>query len=113
MFLATAWTWISVPCISAYIVDHSRSKFVDGIGRERLWHGVNFVQKSEPYFPTITDDELETVKSMGFFAVRLGVMMPGVFPKGPNVNVTYLDAIGDIVDRLHANDIETIIDLHQ
>merc|ERR1712048_1405913 len=49
----------------------------------------------------------------GFFAVRLGVMMPGVFPNGPIVNVTYLDAIEDIVDRLHANDIETIIDLHQ
>jgi len=45
--------------------------------------------------------------------MRLGVMMPGVFPNGPNVNVTYLDAIEDIVDRLHANDIETIIDLHQ
>lgn len=39
--------------------------------------------------------------------------MPGVFPEGPTVNTTYLDEIERIIDRLHDNGIETIVDLHQ
>eukprot|EP00930_Biecheleria_cincta_P034386 TRINITY_DN23774_c0_g1_i1.p1 TRINITY_DN23774_c0_g1~~TRINITY_DN23774_c0_g1_i1.p1 ORF type:complete len:489 (+),score=85.84 TRINITY_DN23774_c0_g1_i1:60-1526(+) len=98
---------------AAYTVDRDYSIFVDSSGRQRLWHGVNFVEKSPPYYPIITEADIANLKSFGGYAVRLGVMMPGMFPYGPTLNTTYLDKIEEIVDTLHAANIETILDLHQ
>jgi len=103
----------SVLIASGYVVDHSQSVFKDAIGRQRFWHGVNFVKKDAPYYPTISTEDIDTMHSFGASVVRLGVMMPGMFPVGPTVNTTYLDMIQAIIDNLHSNGIETIIDLHQ
>jgi endoglycosylceramidase len=103
----------SLACSAGIVVDHGTSALKDESGRQRLWHGVNFVEKSTPFYPTITDDDMDTMRSMGFNVVRLGVMVSGLFEQGPQQNATYLDNIEAIIDRLHAGGFDTILDLHQ
>lgn len=94
-------------------VDQSTSVFMDEHNRTLLWHGTNFVQKSAPYYPVVTDQDIQLMGEMGFNVVRIGVMMPGVFPVSTSPNSTYLNEIVSVVDRLWAAGIYSILDLHQ
>lgn len=104
------------------VIDHDKSVIRDELGRQRLWHGINIVNKGAPFHPfldhyvpglSVTSEDIEVLHTMGTSVVRLGVMMPGMYPSGPELNKTYLSTIRKIVDRLHDNGIGTILDLHQ
>ena len=56
---------------------------------------------------------IQILKSLGFNAVRLGLMWPGIEPKQGEYNYTYLQTVGNIVNKLYQNDIYTILDFHQ
>lgn len=96
--------------------------FLDGQGRQRLWHGINIVNKGVPFHPSldvfapgesVTDEDIKVLLSMGASVVRLGIMMGGMFPDGPVLNESYLEYSMRVVGKLHDNGIDTLIDLHQ
>ena len=78
-----------------------------------LYHGINFVEKGPPYYPNITDADLDAMEEMGLNAVRLGVMLGGLLPTSLEPDVAYLTTIKSIIARLWARRIAVIIDLHQ
>jgi endoglycosylceramidase len=74
---------------------------------------MNYVTKSGNYLPTITNDEIQHLKSVGANVVRLGVMIDGLFPTNATADPTYLPAIEAIVDQLWQSGIYSVLDLHQ
>ena len=94
-------------------IDTKTSTWRDDRNRSRIWHGVNFVQKNAPFYPTISTDLIEKMNEMGLTAVRLGVQVGGTFPENATLNVEYLDRIEEIVDSLWNAGIATILDMHQ
>ncbi len=108
----------------SFLVDPATQRFVDGCGRERLFRGVNKVEKTPPYYssPTVftpgdslTPGDAAVQQSLGFNAMRLGVLWAGVTPtRDGGVNSTYLETLADIT-RVFADDygINTLVDAHQ
>ncbi len=94
-------------------VDTFSSTFRDSLNRTRLFHGMNYVQKSPPYYPTIYKDDIENLINSGMNVVRLGCMMPGLFPTNSTPSEIYLKQINNISQLLFQHNIYTIIDLHQ
>lgn len=94
----------------------------DGLGRERLFHGLNVVVKGAPWHPRVgafdaqysfTDADIELLKAWGMNVVRLGIMWPGVEPGRGSVNSTYLKVMRSIVGKLHSAGIYTLLEFHQ
>ena len=94
-------------------IDAASSTWRDAKNRSRLWHGLNFVNKQPPYYPTISNATLTTMRAMGMNAVRLGVMADGLFPNSSTPDRSYLAEIVAIVDALWSAGFATIVDLHQ
>ena len=118
-------------------------RFVDSIGRERLFRGVNVVYKDPPWLPTATEfntnfsfvtDDAKLLASMGFNLIRLGVMWPGVNPESMDqvfwprfsvpfslnfsmsrwqVNMTYIDEIKKLIAIAAAEGIYSFLDPHR
>mmetsp|Transcript_44454 Transcript_44454/g.74166 ORF Transcript_44454/g.74166 Transcript_44454/m.74166 type:complete len:190 (+) Transcript_44454:854-1423(+) len=95
-------------------VDGETFVFRDGSNRTRLFHGTNFVTKSGDFLPKVSEATIEDLKLIGANVVRLGVMMPGVFPTpDAKPNSTYLSEVERIIDLLWNAGIASVIDLHQ
>ena len=94
-------------------VDRGTSTLRDNLNRTRIFHGYNFVEKSPPYYPTFTDDDIELMKNLGTTVIRLGVMMDGLFPTNEKPDEIYITNIKNIITQLWENNITTIADLHQ
>ena len=95
-------------------VDPLTQTFRDGANRTLLWHGVNFVEKSAPFYPNISAETVSDLRAIGANVVRLGVMMPGLFPTADGVpSDAYLSHIEAAIDLLWESGVATIIDLHQ
>lgn len=104
-----------------FTMNRGTLRHVDGCGRERIFRGVNKVNKSPPYYPPFTSfqpgQSLSAVdralwQSLGFNIVRLGVMASGVLPERGQVNITYLDALTNITSALYDAGIYTLADAH-
>ena len=112
-FLTLFWPF-KVDTKTHYIVDH--------LGRTRLFHGVNAVEKVFPWHPVInhfdpsrsmSGEDARNLRKWGFNIVRLGTMWPGLEPVRGQYNMTYLKEIERIVNLLGSQGIVTILDLHQ
>eukprot|EP00026_Physarum_polycephalum_P007748 Phypoly_transcript_07814.p1 GENE.Phypoly_transcript_07814~~Phypoly_transcript_07814.p1 ORF type:complete len:482 (+),score=58.45 Phypoly_transcript_07814:61-1506(+) len=118
IFLIFFWVVRSSP-IS---VNTATRALEDEYGRERLFHGVNVVYKTFPYFP-ITDhfdsrysfceQDLEYLEEWGLNVVRLGVMWPGVEPTRNQFNTTYLEIVEQVIANMSQHGIYALIDCHQ
>lgn len=78
-------------------VDGDRHFILDSHGRVRFFHGTNAVQKAFPWFPQadmLSLERIQELQAMGFNALRLGVMWPGLEPERGVWNDTYLRQIG-------------------
>jgi len=95
---------------------HADNGFIyDDFGRVSFFHGENFIQKGYPWYPEVllSNENVKQMAGWGFNTARLGVMWSGVNP-APNVfNETYIVIIGQILDNLESNGINTLIDVHQ
>ena len=89
--------------------------FYDKQGRVRIFHGVNAVKKSFPWYEAsfLQDDRLDDLKEWGLNVVRLGVMWAGTEPEERSYNSTYIGIIKGIVQRLGQRGIYTLLDMHQ
>jgi len=96
--------------------------FVDSLGRQRIFHGVNAVVKGPPWVPatdkfskdlSLVDEDFEEMAGMGLNMLRLGVMWPGVEPERKQYNLTYLQELKKIVKGAGRYGIYTLLDMHQ
>jgi len=119
LWLCIAASWLVEARIS---VDNSTHLFMSSDGRVRVYHGVNVVQKSFPWHPSLGDfdahgslnrQDMLNLREWGFNCVRLGVMWPGVEPTRGVYNLTYLAVMRGIVAQLEFHGISTIVDFHQ
>ena len=83
---------------------------------------MNVVYKVDPYIPdrdnfdsqlSLTDKELDDLVKWGFNFVRLGVMWEAVERSPGQYNMTYLDEVENLIDRLGQRGIYTLVDMHQ
>lgn len=91
---------------------------VDGHGRVVLLHGVNSVDKDEPYLDpggsyTLTESDAEALAAHGFNTVRLGVKFDALMPTEGVIDTGYLDRIAATVELLGEHGIYVLLDHHQ
>jgi len=100
----------------------SEGRFRAPDGRTQVFHGVNVVQKSFPWHPSLGEfdantslnaEDMANLQSWGLNVVRLGVMWPGVEPAPGKYNQTYLEVVRQLVNDMHSHGIYTIVDFHQ
>ena len=105
------------------------------------FHGVNIVVKGDPWIPypfnlinqqnfedlfeseqtrySLVKKDFELLQQHGVNCIRLGVMMPGVYPDSgsstvmPSINEDYLNGIQKIIEKAGNYNIYVILDLHQ
>ena len=96
--------------------------FIDDDGRAVLLHGVNVVYKVPPYIPSdgafdpqdsLNDEDIENLVKWGFNFVRLGVMWEAVERTYGEYDFDYLDKVSDLINKLGAAGIYTLVDMHQ
>lgn len=94
-------------------------KFVDELGRERMFSGVNMVDKrpfvtGEERFPTeFTDEFLEKLQERGVNLIRLGFTWGMAEPQPGQYNEPYLDSVAAAMDLLAGAGIYVLLDIHQ
>jgi endoglycosylceramidase len=107
--------------VSSKIIQKN-SKFIDEYGRSRIFHGVNIVYKLPPYIPSddkfdpylsFNDDDIAYMKKFGFNLVRLGVMWEAIESAPGVYDIELLNKYYNLVNKLGANGIYTIVDAHQ
>jgi endoglycosylceramidase len=128
--LAPLSTFAAAPLASlsscgGFLVDPATQRFVDGCGgRQRFFRGINKVEKSPPYFPhpdvfsagdSATPGDAALQQSLGFNALRLGVMWAGAAPaRGGGFNATYLATLTAISTAFgDGYGVNTLVDAHQ
>ena len=81
-------------------IDTDTYHFLDGYGRDAIFHGVNVVYKMPPYVPdaetfdidlSMTDEDIANLKSWGMNLVRLGVLWEAVEVEEGVYNTSYLE----------------------
>jgi endoglycosylceramidase len=95
---------------------HAGRWITDAGGRVLVVHGINMVYKLPPYYPSVAgfgDDDATFLKSIGFNAVRVGVIWKAVEPQPGVYDDTYLGRIQETVDMLERHGIVSLLDFHQ
>lgn len=98
------------------------SHFTDDLGRERIFNGINYVNKGKKKFLfskkkkykfKFDEKLMKKLKELGFNIVRLGIIWDAVEPE-PNVyNENYLKEIDKIVYLCEKYEMYFFLDLHQ
>ena len=95
---------------------------IDASGRSVIFHGVNVVFKVDPYIPdqgafdpenSLNDKDIDDLVNWGFNLVRLGVMWESVERSPDTFNLTYLDEVNKLINKLGEKGIYTMVDAHQ
>jgi endoglycosylceramidase len=95
---------------------HSGRWITDARGRVVVVHGINMVYKLAPYYPQaigFDDDDAAFLNSIGFDAVRVGVLWQAVEPQPGVYDDGYLRHIATTVATLGRHGIVSILDFHQ
>ena len=95
---------------------HSGRWITDASGRVVIVHGINMVYKLPPYYPAAIgfgDDDAAFLHSIGFNAVRVGVIWKAVEPEPGVFDDGYLNQIAATVATLARHGIVSLLDFHQ
>ena len=114
----------SLTSCGGFKVSPATTRFIDGCGRERFFRGINKVDKSPPYLPSLavfdagnsaTRGDAALQQSLGFNAIRLGMMWAGAAPtRAGGLNRTYISAVAAISDVFSREyGVATLVDAHQ
>lgn len=107
---------------SKVYIDNQNRVIRDKDGRHTIFHGVNVVYKVAPYIPgvdsfdaqeSLSDKDIDDLVSWGMNFVRLGVMWEAVETAPGVYNETYIQEVNDLINRLGAKGIYTLVDAHQ
>ncbi|MGH3561324.1 MAG: cellulase family glycosylhydrolase, partial [Mycobacterium sp.] len=88
----------------------------DSDGKVVILHGVNLVDKTPPFEPSVagfTDADAAQLEASGVNAVRLGVQWAGVEPEPGVFNDAYLASLAQTVQTLADHHIRVVLDMHQ
>jgi endoglycosylceramidase len=88
----------------------------DAAGRVVMFHGMNMVQKTDPYYPAaygFGDDDVAFLTDNGFNVLRLGVDFRGLMPTPGVVEDTYIDHLAETVDAAARHRMFVLLDFHQ
>ncbi len=93
-------------------------RLVDNNGRERIFSGINIVDKSifspgKQSFFDLDEEKIIRFASSGFNLIRLGFTWAKIEPEPGKYNDEYLDMIGDIIDICAKHGIYVFLDMHQ
>jgi endoglycosylceramidase len=97
-------------------LDHSGRWITDATGRVVVVHGINMVYKLPPYYPSATGfdaDDAAFLRSIGFNAVRVGVIWKALEPQPGVFDDSYLQHIADTVSTLASHGVMALLDFHQ
>lgn len=91
---------------------------VDDKGRERIFHGVNFCDKSDYIFgkQKVQDLDEEMIKKIaenGVNLIRLGFTWAKIEPAPGEYNNEYLDRLAETLDLLEKYNVYAFLDMHQ
>lgn len=94
---------------------------VDDLGRERIFHGINFVYKGNydemtqkmNYIPNWSYEQFLWCKENGFNLIRLGLIWDGVEHEKGVYDTYYLNWIGQVLDWCEACGVYAYLDMHQ
>jgi endoglycosylceramidase len=94
------------------------TRFVDELGRERIFAGVNVVDKSdyapgEQAFPWLNDEVLSLFEKHGLNVIRLGFTWSKLEPEPGVFNDEYLDSVSSVLDLCEKHGIYAFLDMHQ
>eukprot|EP01090_Pellita_catalonica_P023564 TRINITY_DN9788_c0_g1_i1.p1 TRINITY_DN9788_c0_g1~~TRINITY_DN9788_c0_g1_i1.p1 ORF type:complete len:492 (-),score=67.04 TRINITY_DN9788_c0_g1_i1:16-1491(-) len=121
-FLGVVVFLLVVSVVGAKLADiraSSKHNFLlDSHNRVRIFHGVNVVRQTPPWFNTaerglLSDAAVENLKEWGFNIVRLGVMWVGIEPSPGVWDDFILNLTRTYIARLADADIYTLLDCHQ
>ncbi len=93
-------------------------RFIDEYGRERIFNGMNVVDKStyseNPDYNFSPDNfPFEEFKARGFNIIRLGFTWGKMEPKPEKYNEQLLSSLGKFMEKCAENDIYVYLDAHQ
>lgn len=91
-------------------------RFVDEFGRERIFSGVNIVDKNsqgDKYAFDVTHELLDGFVKKGINIIRLGFTWALLEPKPGEYNDAYLDSYEKIIDMANEHGIYVYLDMHQ
>jgi len=87
-------------------------RFVDSLGRERVFHGLNFpMGKTDP--PTLEEPFFIKCKELGFNILRLGPCWSKIEPEPGQYDEDYLKLMDGIFDLSEKYGIYVFLDMHQ
>ncbi len=91
---------------------------IDEKGRERIFHGVNFVDKSdyapgEQTVPVLDEQMIQTIAENGVNLIRLGFTWAKLEPQPGKYNDEYIESLANILDLLGKYNIYAFLDMHQ
>jgi endoglycosylceramidase len=109
---------LAVPALAAPVLplSHSGRWITDALGRVVVVHGTNMVYKLPPYYPAAAGfgpSDAAFLRSIGFNAVRVGVIWKALEPEPGVYDDAYLDHIVQTVDMLGRYGIVSLLDFHQ
>lgn len=94
-------------------------RLVDELGRERIFNGVNIVDKTPYHFRKksfnydLRDRTLKNMAKKGINLIRLGFTWNKIEPEPGEYNEDYINVLGDIIDRCEKYGIYVFLDMHQ
>lgn len=97
-------------------LSHAGRWITDARGRVVVLHGTNMVYKVPPYYPAAAGfgaDDAAFLRSIGFNAVRVGVIWKALEPEPGVYDEAYLDRIAGTVRTLAKQGVFSVLDFHQ
>ena len=94
------------------------TRLVDELGRERIFNGINYVDKSdyaegEQKYPELNEEIIKKLADLGFNLIRLGFTWAKLEPKPGEYNDEYLDSVENIINLCEKYGIYVFLDMHQ
>lgn len=91
---------------------------VDEYGRERIFSGVNAVDKSDysegvQKYPSLDEGVIKKFAEAGFNLLRLGFTWAKIEPQPGKYNDEYIDSVSEIIDLCEKYNIYVFLDMHQ
>jgi len=113
---AIAWSATSAAAAPKLPLGHAGRWITDAGGRVVVMHGANLVYKVAPFYPAagpFGPSDAAFLRSLGFTAVRVGVLWEALEPRPGFYDDAYLNRIANTVDLLRRHGIVSLLDFHQ
>src|SRR5271165_1353929 len=107
---------LAAPASPTLPLSHVGRWITDAHGRVVILHGTNMVNKRPPYYPAAVgfgEEDAAFLQSIGFNAVRVGVIWKAVEPEPGVFDEAYVERIAETVHTLAGRGIVSLLDFHQ